>query len=140
MTHFERTLTMNADAARVFAYISDIQNYPKFLPTLEQIEKLDGERVRVHGRAHDYQYDKECFFRIDQAGQKIEWGVEDGHHYRGHMLVHGGDTTQTLCEVTIGLAFHDPQVEQRGERILDGIQDTLEAIRDQVHGRGGSAF
>lgn len=140
MTHFERTMTMNADAARVFAYISDISNYTKFLPTLERIEKLDGERVHVYGKAHNYTYDKECFFRVDQAQHKVEWGVEDGKHYHGHMVVHGGDTTQSLSDVTIGLGFHDPAVEQRGERILEGIQATLEAIRDQVHGRGGSAY
>ena len=140
MTQFERTLTMNADAARVFAYVSDINNYPKFLPTLEGAEKLEGDNVRVWGESHGHKYDKQCFFRADSAQHKVEWGLEEGHHYHGHLLVHSGDTTQTLSEVTIGVAFHDPKVEARGEQILDSIQKALEDIRDQVHGKGGSAY
>jgi uncharacterized protein YndB with AHSA1/START domain len=51
---YEESLTMRAPADRVFDFIADVRNLPKYLPTTKDAQSQGGERVHVQGEAQGH--------------------------------------------------------------------------------------
>ncbi len=49
MAEFEHSMTMRASADRVVAFVTDVQNMPKYLPTTKAAQLQGEDRVRVQG-------------------------------------------------------------------------------------------
>ncbi len=141
---FEESTTVEAAAERVYDFVSDVRNLPKYLPTTESAEPQQGERVRVQGEVEGHEYDSDGYFRKDESAHRLEWGADE-HYYSGWLEVEGqGDTS----EVTVHLTFKgrppaDKQPEQnedapdRGpskDDIREGLVKSLESIKNFVEG------
>ena len=49
MKHFQRSMTMDLSAERVFAFVSEIGNLPKYLPPITSAEATGPESIHLSG-------------------------------------------------------------------------------------------
>ena len=136
---FEESTTVEAAAEQVYEFVSDVRNLPKYLPTTENAEPQQGERVRVQGEVEGHEYDADGYFRKDEAKRRLEWGADE-HYYSGWLEV--GDKGDS-SEVTVHLTFkgrppedNQPQNEDASDRgprddeIREGLVKSLESIKN----------
>jgi len=71
MSESIHSITIEAPPEKVFEYVSDLENLPDYLPTVQNAEPEDDERVRVQGEAAGRHYDSEGYFRIDEENMRI---------------------------------------------------------------------
>lgn len=140
---YQGTRTIQASPDEVFAFVSDVRNLPRYLPTTQRAEPQDGERVEGEAQGHHYQADGH--FHQDPQNRRLEWGSDGEINYSGTLEVRpGGDSAS---EVRVHLRFEpDPQrapnQDMPGQapsdnQIQEGIDKALESIQNFVEGRGG---
>ncbi|MBV8614590.1 MAG: SRPBCC family protein [Acetobacteraceae bacterium] len=136
---YEESLTIRAPADRVFDFIADVSNLPKYLPTTKDAESQGGERVRVQGEAQGHKYNADGYLRADRAAKRLEWGADEGYYSgRLELRANGEETTAT---VRVSFRGHPPGSGGHGgpgpEQVREGLRKGLQSIRNQVEGRGG---
>ena len=139
---FEETTTVEAAPEQVYAFVSDVTNLPKYLPTTESAEPQQGERVQVQGEVKGHEYDSDGYFRQDDKNRRLEWGADE-HYYSGWLEVReNGDTSQVTVHLTFkGRPPEDKQPSEqedapdRGPRkgeIQEGLVNALASIKNFV--------
>ncbi len=146
MGEYERSITINASRKQIEDFVSDFNNLPKYVPTTKSAQPQEGERVRVQGEApNGNKYDADGYFRVNESKNRLEWGSDGENQYAG-WLEFKGDNTQGPSEVTVHLSLTPPRKvsEEMSKRagspdnaINDGIQKSLESIKNQLEGTGG---
>ncbi len=130
---------MRAPADRVFDFIADVRNLPKYLPTTKDAHTEGGDRVRVQGEAKGHSYNSDGYLRADRAAKRLEWGADEGY-CSGWMQVHGSGE-ETTATVHVSFRGHPPGSGEHGgpkpEDVREGLRKGLESIRNQVEGGGG---
>lgn len=143
MPEYEHSLAIEASPDAVFAFVSDIANLPKYLPTTHHAEAQGPGRVRVQGKAGGHAYDSDGRFHADPIDHRLEWGSDGENRYLGWLEIDG---VEDECEVTVHLSFQpkaeqgkrmDEQTGDRDKTIQEGLVAALESIRNYVEGRGG---
>ncbi len=146
MSEFEHATTIDASADEVYAFISKVENLPKYLPTTKRAQPQKGERVRVQGEAAGHPYDADGYFRQNDGSKRLEWGADE-HYYSGWLQV---DEQGEGASMTVHLSFsggppkgqgEDPAASDEGpnqEQIQEGLVAALESIKNFVEeGRSG---
>lgn len=131
---FEQSTTVEASPERVYAFVSDVRNLPKYLPTTKSAEPQQGERVRVQGEAEGHKYDSDGYFRKDEANRRLEWGADE-HYYSGWLEVAGsGDSADVTVHLTFkGRPSKDGANGGPSENdIREGLVKSLESIKNFV--------
>jgi uncharacterized membrane protein len=145
MQEFQRSETINSSADQVFEFLSDIKNFPKYLPTVQNAQFEGGDRIRFQGEAGGQKYDDTGFYRADKQNRRMEWSSDGESNYHGWLEVSEGNNNS--CGVTVHLAFDtksqalqemDKGTGDHEQAINAGIEKTLQSIKDQCEGRGGS--
>ncbi|HXG65052.1 MAG TPA: SRPBCC family protein [Blastocatellia bacterium] len=145
MKEYEHTVVVEASSGKVFDFVSDVQNLPRYLPTVRNAEALEGERVRLQGESAGRQYENEGVFRVDKENRRIEWGSVDEGRYRGWLEVKDHENVEWSI-VTARLTFAEqPELaEQMKGQNMDvdaAIQDSLEkalvSIQNYCESHGG---
>ncbi len=137
---YEESLTMQAKADRIFAFVSDVGNLPKYLPTTKSAQSQGKDRVRVQGEAQGHRYNSDGYLRPDPATKRLEWGADEGY-YSGWMRVRDSGDGAASVTVHISLRGNPPGSDNHQapapEQVSEGLRNGLESIRNQVEGRGG---
>jgi uncharacterized membrane protein len=154
MNEFIHSITIEAPPEQVFAFVSDIDNLPDYLPTVNNAEPETDERVRVQGEAAGRRYDSDGYFRVDEENMRIEWGSDGETNYSGLLIVKPNESSRdntasgeaTNCEVTVSI-FFEPRPDQEeqfrhqgrdtDEIMREGIQKALLSIKNHCEGVGG---
>ncbi|HEU0138138.1 MAG TPA: SRPBCC family protein [Bryobacteraceae bacterium] len=141
MSEFERTATVEAPAADVFRFVSNVSNFPLFVPSVQDASAESGDRVRMRGVSGGHAYDAVAYLRTDADQKRLEWGSENNARYHGWLEVKGGDATPDLSEVTIHLYLGqmtnseqsaEDQPNDFEERMQGALADSLASIRKHV--------
>ena len=137
---YEAKLQVNASSDEVFAFVSDVRNLPKYLPTTKDAQSQGTDRVRVQGEAQGFQYDSDGYLRPDADAKRLEWGADEGY-YSGWMQM-TGDGDRSDVTVHISLRGKPPGAPDEGagpspSDIQEGLQKGLESIKNHVEGHGG---
>lgn len=151
MQEYEQSKTVTAPANEVFAWVSDVDNLPKYLPPIkdagiegEAAVGSPGERiamtVEIPGRG---EFESEGYFDVDAEDRTMRWGAETHRDYSGRLTV--AEAGDGQCEVTVHLSFGPRSAE--GEIQSDSGEDrdpleeslaaTLESIRRQIEEGSG---
>ena len=144
MSEFEHTTSIDASADRVWSFVSDVSNLPKYLPTTHSAEPQQGERVRVQGEAQGHDYDSDGYFKQDKENYRLEWGADEDY-YKGWLeLKEDGNSSDMTVHLTFtGAPPHgegDPPGDNTSERapdrddIQEGLVSALESIKNFVEG------
>lgn len=153
MADFEHRQRIAAPPDRVYAFVSDVANLPKYVPTTKAAESLPGGKVRVQGEAQGHRYDSDGYFRADDASRRVEWGAEE-RDYSGFLDIDAAGDGGSDLTVHLSFADHMPErvaAEQQakqgdappagggpsGPQIQEGLEASLRSIQNLIEGRGG---
>ena len=140
MSEFEHSTTIAASPDEVYAFMSKVENLPKYLPTTHAAQPQEGERVRVQGEAQGHKYDSDGYLRRDPQAKRLEWGADEGY-YSGWLQVSEAGAGASAVTVHISLRDKPPGADQSGgpsdEQINEGLLKGLQSIQNHVEGRGG---
>ena len=142
MSEYQASTTVNALAQEVFQFVSDPESMPRYLPTVHAAQCQGPDRVRVQGEAAGHSYDYDGWFRADSEAMTMEWGSDGENRYSGDLRVRDNGES---CYVTVHLMF-EPRPDQdeafreqmgsRDRTIQDGLEKSLESIRNICEGTG----
>ena len=145
MAEYEQTRRIDAPAEDVFAWLSDVDNLPKYLPPVTDAEQPEEGRIRttLEYPGGEGSFDAEGYFRVDEGSRRIEWGAEVQRDYSGWLTVTGG--ADGGSEVTVHLDFGprtvEPEIQEQSpedeDPLVRGISETLESIRRQIEEGAG---
>ena len=151
MQEYEQSKTVAAPADEVFAWVSDVENLPKYLPPIKDAgiegsaaSGSPGKRVKMTVEIPDRgEFESEGYFDVDAEARTMRWGAETDRDYSGRLTVAEAGDGQS--EVTVHLLFGPRSVE--GEIQEDSSDDrdpleeslgaTLESIRRQIEEGSG---
>lgn len=140
---YERSRQIHASENDVFAFLSNVQNLPNFLPTVQSAELIAEDRIRIRGKNNGVAYTDDGWLHIDPDRHRIEWS-NDERTYNGSMTVSGGDG---VSEVVIHLSLV-PYFDQSGrpltseqhaqtDPIEEGLETAMDSLRNLIEGTGG---
>ena len=127
----------------VFRFVSDINNLPKYLPTVHHAHSQPHERVEVDGKANGHAYNSEGWFKIDQAERTMTWGSDGSNDYSGKMAVLGeghGSKVECTLQFTPTAEIKDSMDKHQGgpsAAMTDGLRASLASIKEICEGTGG---
>ena len=151
MQEYEQRVAVAAPANEVFAWVSDVENLPKYLPPIKAsgiegsaAEGSPGERFKMLVEIPDRgEFESEGYFDMDAEARTMRWGAEAGRDYSGRLTV--AEASDGRSEVNVYLSFGPRSVE--GEIQEDSAEDrdpleeslgaTLESIRRQIEEGSG---
>ena len=132
---YEETTTIQASPQKVYDFVSDVSNLPKYLPTTKGAQPQSGERVRVQGKAGGHSYDADGYFRTNGANERLTWGADEDY-YSGWLDISGqGDNSS---EVTVHITFTGGPPAGRGDPPGEG-QERGPSDSDVQEGLGKGA-
>lgn len=143
MSHYTCQTTVNAPADEVFAYVTNVERMPEYLPTLHEAHRQGEDRVAMKGEAAGHPYSADGNFVIDQDGRTMRWSSDGEHRYSGHLEV---QDQGSACNVSVTLDFEpNPGMDEdfkremgsRDAAIQDGLEKSLQSIKNQCEGTGG---
>jgi uncharacterized membrane protein len=126
VAEFEQSIVINAPAEDVFNFVSNLNNLPKYLPSLQHAQSSGPDRLRVQGASDGQGIDAPGFFRVDPAEYFMEWSAETEHNYSGWLEIQELDDT---CEITAHISFR-PSPNSAAQMRQDGHTD--EAIESEL--------
>jgi len=151
MQEYEQSRTVAAPANEVFAWVSDVENLPKYLPPVKDagIEGSaaagsPGEKVRITVEIPDRgRFESEGYFHVDAEARTMRWGAETGRDYSGRLTV--AEAGEGQSEVAVSLSFGPRSVEgeiqesssEERDPLEESLGATLESIRRQIEEGSG---
>jgi len=143
MPEYTDRIDVAASPDAVFRFVSDINNLPKYLPTVHEAHSQPHERVEVDGKANGHTYKSEGWFKVDQAGRTMTWGSDGENDYSGKMAVLGeGDTSKVECSLRFTPTAEIKESMDRNQggpsaAMTDGLRASLASIKQICEGTGG---
>jgi uncharacterized protein YndB with AHSA1/START domain len=150
---YEQSQAIDAPPEQVFAWVSDVNNLPDYLPpvvdsSLEgpSAEGVPGQRIRTtleYPGGEGGTFEAEGYLAVDERERRMEWGAEADRDYSGWLTVanHGEGGSEVVVHLSFGERSAEPEIEEQspeGEHPLaEGITATLESIRRQIEEGSG---
>jgi carbon monoxide dehydrogenase subunit G len=133
---YQGTRVVRADAKALFAFLSRVENLPRYFPRITSAEPTGEEEVDVTAVIEPPGEDEqtvrsEAWFRVDDERQQIEWGSEGPNDYQGDLEV-----TSDGEDSRVSLTLH---TEAQHPGIQESLEETLETIARLVEGNPASA-
>ena len=135
MSEFVASTEINASADEVFAFVTDFNRMPEYMPTLHKATPAGDNRIRMQGQANGHPYDADGWFQTHEMERTMLWGSDGENRYSGHLeVMNQGDR----CILTVALKFEaspgmDKEFEhlmnERRDKIQEGLQRSVESIK-----------
>ncbi len=108
MSSYQGTTPVSADAKSVFDFVTNLENLPKYVPTVAAADTGCGDVIHMSGACPHGAYRGVGGFHTDEEHLRMHWDSRANLNYRGWLQVFDkGDHS----EVIIHLEF-DPGLEQ----------------------------
>jgi len=102
MSEFSREIEISASPALTFAFVSNVANMPRYVPTTRHAELSSPGHVLVEGKANGATYADEGQIFVDPEKRVMRWGSGQSA-YRGELAV--GECGNGGARVKITLHF-----------------------------------
>lgn len=101
MSEFHESITIHAPPQRVFEYLRDVRNMPRYAPTMTSAEpQAGGHRVRVTGAAGSHHYDADGSWQEDANAMRVAWASDGESDYSGSLTVKpAGDNSRVEARI-----------------------------------------
>ena len=152
MAEYEQSQAINAPPEEVFAWLSDVDNLPRYLPPVvgasiegPSAEGVPGRRLRttLEYPGGGGTFDAEGYLAVDERERRMEWGAEAGRDYSGWLTVgnHGEDGSEVVVHLSFGERSVEGEMREEApegqDHLREGISATLESIRRQIEEGSG---
>jgi uncharacterized protein YndB with AHSA1/START domain len=134
MGDYEASTTVQVDPDRLFAYLSDVEQLPAYLPRLTEAHATHDDKVDVtaviqpEGEARR-EVEAEAWMEVVEPGRKLRWGSPGPNDYRGELDVDAADGDSSVLTVRL----HTEHAE--GDQIDHGLDEALAGIKSAVEQR-----
>jgi ribosome-associated toxin RatA of RatAB toxin-antitoxin module len=146
MSHYEHSITISRDPKRVFSFISDVGQMPRYFPLIRKIDQQGGgdERVQAEVEISGFRFSQAGFFKADQERQQIDFGSAGQETFRGWIRVTPGPDA-SASDLTVHLGFNispeqEKQIRQQFANldalIRDSLRTAAESVKNICEGRG----
>jgi hypothetical protein len=131
---------------RVFEYLSDVRNLPRYLPQMTAAEPVGGDRVKVEAQVDGRTEAGEAWVREEPAEHRseefgsegpsdyygtIEWGSESENEYYGKLVITGDGPDRCTIEVDLHtIRAEGDEIEQGVRHTVDGLIKAIRAKTD----------
>lgn len=143
MSKYTSQTLIDAPADEVFAYVSDTNRMPEYLPTVHGAMHQGVGRILVKGEAAGHKYESDGRYEVDEDARTMRWGSDGEHRYSGHLEVQDRGN-QSFLSVTLdfepspGLDEEfKRQMGSRDQAIREGLETSLRSIKNLCEGVGG---
>lgn len=149
---YEQSQAIDAPPEEVFAWLSNVDNLPKYLPPVvassvegPSAEGVPGQRIRttLEYPGGNGTFEAEGYLAVDERERRMEWGAEEGRDYSGWLTVanHGKGGSEVVVHLSFGEISVEPEIEEQTPEdqhpLAEGISATLESIRRQIEEGSG---
>lgn len=124
MHTYRRTRTLHAGEERVFEFLADVGNLPKYFDQMTSAKPTGDDKVDVTAEVHGETEHGEAWFRVDRTARRIEWGSERSP-YSGVIETHA-DMDRTIVDIELRTERTET------EEIDTALDATLDHIQEQV--------
>lgn len=129
MGDYQKSITVDVPAARLFTYLADVRNLPQYMPRLTSATPTEGDKVEVTAHidpddAPEQDVEGEAWVHVVEDGKSLEWGAAGPHDYHGRLHVGPGDTDGNAV---LTVELHTERTE--GAQIDHGLAETLTGIK-----------
>jgi hypothetical protein len=118
-------------ADRVFAYLADVRNLPRYLPRMTTAAPIGDDRVHVEADVGGRTESGEAWMRIDRERWRVEWGAVGTADYSGKLVI--SDDGPERCTIELDLhtpGADDPEVDAAVRRSVGEIIAALTVRTD----------
>ncbi|MGO8673261.1 MAG: SRPBCC family protein [Capsulimonadaceae bacterium] len=131
MPEYERSIMIEAPPDEVFAFVSNLNNLPKYLPTTARAEIMDCERTRADVGAGCPPFHADGWFRVDPTEYMMEWSAGMNNNYSGWLEI---EELDGLSEVTVHLSFrpHPQAAKPVDTAIGNDLSTALMSVKNIV--------
>jgi len=142
MGDYTGRIDIHRPAEEAFAFLADIGNMPRYLPSVRQARAEGGDRIVLDGEAEGRAWQAEGWMDVDPERQQMRWGSDALVYYKGELQVTGqGDRCQVELRLHLVPLPHIAarMVEKSGSveaGLKHALERTLESIRQAVEGSG----
>ncbi|MEU0336728.1 SRPBCC family protein [Streptomyces sp. NPDC006193] len=132
MGDYSDSITVQVPPDRLFAYLSDVQHLPSYMPRLTSARPHDGDKVTVTAHidppdAPEQDVTSEAWLHVDEGGKNLDWGAAGPHDYRGRLHVDAGGDAGTS---RLSVQLHTEHTE--GGEVDHGLREALSGIKQAV--------
>lgn len=146
MAHYEQSIAIDTLPEDVFAWLTDVENLPGYLPPVTDAsikgpaaEGSPGQKVRMTLEfPNGSSFDAEGYLATDERERRMEWGTETERDYSGWLTVgnHGEGGSEVIVHLSFGKRSAEGDIQEGApadhDPIEEGIGATLEFIRRQI--------
>ena len=113
-------------AGKVFEYLADVTNLPRYLPQMTSAVPAGGDKVRVEAQVGGRTESGEAWMRIDGERWRIEWGAEGDSGYAGKLVV--TDDGPDRCTIELDLHTAGPDDPGIDDAVRRAVGDIITAL------------
>jgi hypothetical protein len=126
MPTYRRTRTVHAGEDRVFEYLADVHNLPRYVDRMTAAEPAGADTVEVTADVDGQTEHGEAWLRVDRTARRIQWGAHDDSGYSGTIDL-SADQDRTIITIELHTEHTaSDQIDQALDTTLDQIQHQLE--------------
>jgi hypothetical protein len=127
MPEFSRSIDVAASPDEAFAFVSDVSNLPRYVPTTRSAETSGSGKVHVEGVAGGKDYSDDGHIYVDTDRRLMRWGSGESA-YRGELSV---SDAASGARVEISLHFHKAP-DLGGGEVEKSLEDSLKRLRSEL--------
>ena len=135
MGTYEQSIAVAAPPSRLYAYLSDVDNLPEYMPRITQAHAVDdGEAVDVTAKIEPEGEDPqtvhgEAWLRVREEGRSLEWGSQGPNDYHGELEVDAAEDGSTLT-----VRLHTERTE--GDQVDAALREVVDQVKALVERDG----
>jgi uncharacterized membrane protein len=127
MGDYERTVQVDVPAKRLFDYLADVGNLPRYFARMTSAERTGPEEVAVVANVQGEAVAGKAWLRADPERMHLDWGAESASDYHGRLdVIEAAEGAG--CSVT--MLLHTGQVDSAA--VESGLRETLDTIKRLV--------
>lgn len=131
MAEYSATQTVDVDAKRLFAYLSEVDNLPDYFPRITSARRTEGDQIDVtasvpDGSGETREERGQAWLRVDTADTTLVWGSPGPNNYEGRLdLDPAGDDS---CTLTVSITSDRPDVD--ADRMQQGVDEAVRGVKE----------
>jgi hypothetical protein len=130
MADYCSSIDIPIPSERTFAFVSDVSNFPRFVPTTRRA-RADGGHVHVEGVSHGASYADDGHLYVDPERRLMRWGSGESA-YRGELSIDDVDNG-SASHVEIKLHFSEGFVHAPSpEEVEQSLEESLARLRQEL--------
>ncbi|MBW4718184.1 SRPBCC family protein [Saccharothrix obliqua] len=131
MSSYQHRATVDLPPDRLFDYLAEPENLPRYFPDLTEVEPVGGDRVHVEADLGGRHVAADGWVRVDRDRRTLSWGTPGQDDYHGELSVTDRDAGRSEIAVTLHTEHTGgPDVQQALEEAVAVLTHRATAEHD----------